>query len=1185
MFIYLIHTTVYEILIKLIYYMKKLLFLFLSLFFVLQSWAQQTLVVANGTITSETLPVNGYWMDINQHNQFIYPASFVDSLNGALILKLTFHANPFVNENWGNSTCVISIGTPIDSNYASATHNTSPLTQVYSGPLSVVNGVMEFVFSTPYVFAGGNMLIDIVTTSSGDYENVSFFGITATNSGLYNEEFDTPLIEQFLPKATFEYVIGMPIVITAPASSVLAETAILNGSFYNITSTNYGFEYMLSSSTDWTSASTIAATSNPMTQSITFLSPNTTYKYRAFAHDGTSNIYGSAVNFTTIPVPDTLPYFCNFEDTVQNATWILQNGTEPNQWFIGAPGANGVAGNGLYISNDNGLTASFDSTAASTVMATKYIQFNDASEFALSFNWLAMGGYWEGYIMGYLVPTTYTITPGSMIPYSYSVTPQLMGFSNWQNISVLLGAQYSNTVQKLVFIWYNESYGFGTNPPGLIDNISITPLTCPSPTNLTVAAINTTTAQLTWNHATQSPEFIVEYQLQGDTIWTALSVIDTTALLTQLLPSSDYIAKVKAVCTPGDTSFVSNEVNFTTLCIPLMPPTTPEPFLNMLPSTCWALRMGILPATGNATLTDQGWGWYIRYTLPSTTAAVNINGEECQNWLITPSYDLGNGTSQYQLDFDLARTAYDSPSLGNLNLSPNARFVVLISTDNGQTWNANGILQEWNNNTGTPFSSLNNTLQTQSIPLYDSVAMAPYSGIVRFAFYAYEYDNNYIFDNDMHVDNFQIVPFNSCLRPTALVASNITLNSLDLSWTANGSAAEWQIEYGPTGFVLGTGTLVSASTTPFNISGLTAATTYDFYVRSICGIGDTSYWSAMLSESTQCSTMALPFNESFSGNSIPACWDQTISGSIFSNIWQLYDLSDLGFNGNGMVTEMLMGNGISRLISPAIDFTGIPYASLTFNQVYLDEDGVTTLKIQTSSDLVNWVDQPYTYIQGGGMIGPQIATVLLSLTGNMNYVAWVIEGDHELIGWAIDDVSISATTINCPTPTNLQVSLISSSSATATWSPGGSETSWQVEYKLSSSSNWTTSTTTSPTFTMTGLQGNASYVVRVKSICTNDESPFTSNVPFSTVGIHENLWAQFVELFPNPTTSFIELRLKLDQIQMSECKVYDIYGKLMSVIPIQSDATAIDVTDFASGVYFVRMETEKGTITKKFVKK
>ena len=1165
--------------------MKKSLFLLLSLFFVLQSFAQQTLVVANGTTTSETLPVNGYWMDANQHNQFIYPATFVDSLNGALILKLTFHANTSVNENWGNATCVISIGTPIDSTFTSAIHNNTPLTVIYSGPISVVNGVMEFPFSTPYVFSGGNLLIDIVTTTSFDYENVEFYGITATNSGLYSEEFNTPSIEQFLPKATFEYVIGTPIVITSQATAVMAETATLNGSFYNITSSNYGFEYMLGSSTDWTTATTVAATTNPMSESISMLVPNTSYKYRAFAHDGISNVFGNVVNFHTIPIPDTLPYFCNFEDTIQNATWILENGTEPNQWFIGAPGANGVSGNGLYISNDNGLTASYDSTAASTVMATKYIQFNDAAEFALSFDWLAMGGFWEGYIMVYLVPSSYTVFPGSMIPYSYSVSPQLMGYSNWQNISVLLGAQYSNTVQKLVFMWYNESYGFGTNPPGLIDNITITPLSCSSPTNLMVTAITTNSAQLTWSHPTQSSEFIVEYQFQGDTVWNTLSTLDTTAVLTQLLPSSYYIAKVKAVCTPGDTSFVSYEVYFMTLCNPMTPPTSPEPFLNMLPSSCWEMKSGLLPATGNATLTDQGWGWYIRNTLPSTTAAVNMYSDDCKYWLITPSVDLGVGAIQYQLDFELARTAYEAASLGNLNLSPNARFAVLISTDNGQTWNANGILQEWNNTTGTPFSSLNNTLQTQSIPLFDSVAMAPYSGVVRFAFYAYEYDVSYNFDNDIHIDNFQIVPFNSCLRPTALTASNVALNSLDLSWTPNGSASEWQIEYGPTGFTQGTGAYLSATSNPFNITGLTAATTYDFYVRSICGVGDTSYWSALLTVATQCPPFSLPFSESFSSILMPTCWTQTITGSIFSNVWAVYDLSEIGMNGNGMVNEMVMGYGISRLISPAIDFTGVPFATLSFEQVYFDIDGVTTLKIQTSSDLVNWVDQPYTYIQNGGMVGPETASVLLSLTGGVNYIAWVIDGDQEMIGWAIDDVSITATTITCPAPTNLQVSLVSGSSATATWTPGGTETSWQVDYKLSAASNWTTANTSTPTFTMTGLQGNASYMVRVKAICTEDESPFTPNVTFSTVGIDENVLAQLVELYPNPTTSFIELRLKSDQIQVTVGKVYDMYGKLMKVVSIQSEITTLDVTEFAAGVYFVRMESEKGIIAKKFVKK
>lgn len=1166
--------------------MKKSLFLLLSLFFVLQSWAQQSLIVADGTATNPYLPVYGYNMDLNQHNQIIYPASEVSTISGALIVKISFHASLLADENWGNASCVVSLGTPMDSNFAAAVLDTTALTQVYSGSMSVINGVMEFTFDTPYLYQGGNLLVDIVTTSNGEYENVLFLGIPSTNAGVYFVEYYSPELAQYLPKATIQYVTATtPYVVTNQATSISDQSATLHGSFYNLTTTNYGFEYMLSSSTNWTTASTVAATTNPMSETVTFLLSNTSYKYRAFAHDGTSNIYGSEVNFTTTPVPDTLPYFCNFEDTIQNATWMLQNGTEPNQWFIGAPGANGVSGNGLYISNDNGLTASYDSTAASTVMATKYIQFNGAAEFALSFDWLAMGGFWEGYIMAYLVPTTYNVNPGSMIPYNYSVTPQLMSYSNWQHISVLLGAQYSNTVQKLVIMWYNESYGFGTNPPGLVDNISITPLSCPSPTNLLVAALNTTSAQLTWSHATQSPEYIVEYQLQGDTVWSAITVLDTTALLTQLLPSSDYIAKVKAVCTPGDTSFISNLVYFTTLCLPTLPPTTAEPFLNMLPSTCWAMKTGLLPATGNAVLNDQGWGWFIRYTFPSTTAAVNLYSEDCQNWLITPSIDLGNGTLQYQLDFDLARTAYDSPSLGNLNLSPNARFAVLISTDNGITWNSNGILQEWNNTTGTPFSSLNNTLQTQSIPLYDSVAMAPYSGIVRFAFYAYEYDDNYVFDNDIHIDNFQVLPFNSCLKPTALVASNVALNALDLSWTENGSANEWQIEYGPTGFTHGTGTYLSATSTTFNITGLTAATTYDFYVRAICGVGDTSYWSSMLTESTQCASMTLPYTESFSGNSIPACWDQTISGSIGSNIWSLVDLSEVGMNGNGMITEMIMGNGISRLISPAIDFTGVPYATLTFEQFYLDEDGVTILKIQTSSDLVNWVDQPYTYTQNGGLVGPETSTVLLSLTGGVNYVAWVIDGDHELIGWAIDDVSITATTITCLAPTNLQVSMITGSSATATWTPGGSETSWQVDYKLSTAPNWTTANTSTPTFTMTGLQGNSSYVVRVKAICTVEESLFTPNVTFSTVGIDENPLAQLVELYPNPTTSFIELRLKSDQLQVTVAKVYDMYGKLMKVVPIQSETTTLDVTEFAAGVYFVRMESEQGVISKKFVKK
>jgi hypothetical protein len=1167
--------------------MKKFLIIIISSVLFLQSFAQQSYIIANGTTTSEYLPVYGYMMDASQHNQFIYPASHLATLQGALILKISFHANTTVTTNWGGATCVISLANPLDSNFVNAVDDTTSLTEVYSGPIALVNGIMEIPLSSPFLYQGGNLMIDIVTTTTGDYETVDFLGISAVNGGIYNLEYDiNASLVAFLPKATIEYVIGTPIVVTTPATNILSTSATLRGAFYNITTTNYGFQYMLNSETDWASATSAQASSNPMSLDINSLLPDTDYKYRAFALDGVTSIYGTVRNFSTIPTPDTLPYFCTFEDTTQNGNWILTNGSALNQWFIGVPGSNDTTGNGLYISDDNGLTASYDNNSSATVFASTYIQFNGNPEFTLSFDWKAMGGYWEGYVAVYLVPVSYTINAGTMIPNEYEIGGQYIGSSIWLTETILLGSQYSNNTYQLVFMWYNEDYGMGSNPPGLIDDVVITPLTCASPTNLVVSNITTTNALLTWHHYTPAPEFIIEYQVFGDTIWNSLVANDTTFLLNTLLPSTSYSARVKAVCTPGDTSYFSDLVSFTTLCIAESAPTLIEPFLTIPPSTCWNMKSGTLPITGNAILTDAEWGWDIRNTFSTSTAAVNLYSDQCQHWLISPSIDLGLGTTLYQMDVDIARTAYYESTIGDLNLSPNARFVILISTDNGQTWNSNGILMDWNNSTGIPFSSLNNTLQTQTIALYDSVAMAPYSGIVRFAFFAYENDANYIYDNDIHVDNFQIVPYNSCVRPISLSTSNYTLNTIELNWTSNGTATEWEIEYGSTGFTHGTGTFVTTTNHPYNVTNLISATTYDFYVRSICGIGDSSYWSVMTTASTTCLPMSLPYSEPFNSAVLPSCWSQTISGSIESNIWSVVDYGAAGGTGYEMMTEMYYGTGISRLISPAIDFTGVPYALLTFKQLYFDEDGVTLLKIQTSQDLITWTDQEYEYTQMGGIVGPETAQLTIEVPSGINYVAWVIEGDHELIGWAIDDVTIEASTNPCIKPTNLQVNSISESSAIASWTVGGSESSWIVEYKLVSSTNWTSATTTTPTYTMTGLQSNTDYLVRVKAVCTEDESSFTTAVPFTTtVGIGENVLNHAVELCPNPTSTFVTLRIKSDQIQMVEAQIFDIYGKLLKTVSLENNTNTMDVSDLSSGVYLLKLNTNQGTINKKFVKK
>ena len=121
---------------------------------------------------------------------------------------------------------------------------------------------------------------------------------------------------------------------------------------------------------------------------------------------------------------------------------------------------------------------------------------------------------------------------------------------------------------------------------------------------------------------------------------------------------------------------------------------------------------------------------------------------------------------------------------------------------------------------------------------------------------------------------------------------------------------------------------------------------------------------------------------------------------------------------------------------------------------------------------------------------------------------------------------------------------------------------------------------------MNGLQSNANYLVRVKAVCTEGESDFTPNVPFSTtVGIDENILNQSVDIYPNPTSSILTIKVNQDDLSIQNGKVFDMYGKLMKDITSQNEITQIDVSSFAPGVYFLQLQTNRGAINKKFVKK
>jgi hypothetical protein len=85
----------------------------------------------------------------------------------------------------------------------------------------------------------------------------------------------------------------------------------------------------------------------------------------------------------------------------------------------------------------------------------------------------------------------------------------------------------------------------------------------------------------------------------------------------------------------------------------------------------------------------------------------------------------------------------------------------------------------------------------------------------------------------------------TCPVPTGGSATAITETSADLGWTEAGTATMWNIELVDVtggGTVTGNAT-ASGVTNPYTATGLVGDNSYEFYVQSDCGGGDTSAWS------------------------------------------------------------------------------------------------------------------------------------------------------------------------------------------------------------------------------------------------------------------------------------------------------------------------------------------------------
>ena len=114
----------------------------------------------------------------------------------------------------------------------------------------------------------------------------------------------------------------------------------------------------------------------------------------------------------------------------------------------------------------------------------------------------------------------------------------------------------------------------------------------------------------------------------------------------------------------------------------------------------------------------------------------------------------------------------------------------------------------------------------------------------------------------------------TCLAPSVITGGSITNSSVQLNWTENSGATAWEVDFGSVGFTPG-GLTTAVTSKPFTLTGLMANTTYEVYVKSVCGSSNKSSFAGPYTFTTLCDAVtAFPYTENFSttGTNLPGCW-------------------------------------------------------------------------------------------------------------------------------------------------------------------------------------------------------------------------------------------------------------------------------------------------------------------------
>lgn len=833
------------------------------------------------------------------------------------------------------------------------------------------------------------------------------------------------------------------------------------------------------------------------------------WKVKTLCSDTAESEWSATVFFTTYQIIAHLPYLCDFENDYENSNWSVVGGST-NQWTVGDAVSNGGT-RSLYVTADNGVTNSYTHNSTYSIWAYRDIYFDEGfAQYELEFDYKGNGNsnhYGNVYIGNPAIPhpeNNAEPTDATLL------TQNLYDKPDWTHYSITLDATHAGT-QRLYFLWTVTNTGVdAVNPPAAIDNVTVTAHNCVKPLNLQTANITHNSASVSWTHPSGN-DFIVAYRVAGSSMYEEAQASQNSLVLTNLLSSTTYAWRVKAVCGSSEESAWSAEQTFTTnYSIAQLPYI--NGFEDEYENNQWRFfYQGSNPTQwtfGSATNNGGNNAFYISTDggLTNTYASGYYN-----SWAWRDIY-IDSATTQIQISFD-----YKGMGFANAYWADYGRLLFGVPT-----------APYYVNNDGVTDLTGQLVLIPDWTHYHYVVDVSNITGVRRI--YLHWHTEHEGSNPPAAFDNLTIVG-GDCGLPTNLTVDNVTQNSISFHFMPSSELDnEWQVAIAPEDAEITENQIVNIVDTFYTFTGLNHSSLYKIYVRNVCE--EDAFWN-YISQYTDCGPISeLPYMEDFSVNTTPAnvnlefprCWSRSGNNVSIDNT---FNVSSLEFGGAGHIAVLPEIDSSIAVSDLQISFT-IKYFNYSPSRIVvgvLDDPNDTTtftpIDEVSSSPAQDWT---FRHVP------------LNSYSGSGRYIAL------KSLNWTYVDNLVLDYISGCPFPTHVSITGVSNNSVGLTWTPTGDETEWQVIVveQGGDTATATPQTTTSTSYTYNGLLPSTAYVAYVRAVCGNGgfstwekTDPFTTVCdPVSVFPIVENF-----DEFPIPTVWTFDL-------PRPECWTYpEFYGQ------------------------------------------